>query len=100
MKRWLACISVGYFFMLDVLPPATTPPCQPDRMGREPQPPRLKSEAQRNDEGRQGEGTPERFSSKLISRSAAEVNQKISGWLAGRWRLHGGAAVDAAMLFV
>lgn len=73
------------------------PPCQPDRMGREPQPPRHKNEAKRSDEGRQGEGTPERFSSKLISRSVAEANQKISGWLAGRWRLQCGAAVDVAL---
>jgi hypothetical protein len=26
-----------------------------------------------------------------------KANQKISGWLAGRWRLHGGAAVDVAL---
>jgi len=59
------------------------PPCQPDRMGREPQPPRLKSEAKRNGEGRQGEGTPERFSAKLFSRSDSGGDTK-NKWLAGR----------------
>lgn len=57
-----------------------------------------KSEAKRNGEGRQGEGVAARLSATLFSRSAAEVNQKISGWLAGRWRLLCGAAVDVAIL--
>lgn len=68
-EAWLAGNSAVYFLLQQVSPSPPCPPRQPDRMGREPKPPRRKSEAKRNGEGRQGEGTPERFSTLLLSRS-------------------------------
>lgn len=74
-KGWLACKREG-FFAAEVSPVATMTPRQPDRMGREPQPPRTKKWSLRNDEGRQGEGTPARLWTKLNSRSEAEATNK------------------------
>jgi hypothetical protein len=66
---------MGYFFMLDVLPPATTRHASQTAAQERPQLPRLKSEAQRNGEGQQGRCAAARLWAKLISRSAAEANQ-------------------------
>lgn len=94
-KKRVGLLAISMAFLLpEVSPPATYPPRQPDRMGREPQPPRTKKWSLRNDEGRQGEGTPERFSSLFYSRSGAEATtMKVAGWPAG-----GGYMEDAAWM--
>lgn len=97
-EAWLACNSDGYFFCRRFRrPPPPRHASQTGWAGSRSRPER-KSGAKRNDEGRQGEGTPARLWAKLNSRSGAEANNQISGWLAGRWRLNGGGRLDVALL--
>ena len=59
---------------------------------------RRKNVAQRSDEGQQGRCAAARRKTNKNQPRPLPGRTKNKGWLAGRWRLHGGAAVDAAML--
>ncbi len=78
-------------------PSATMTPRQPDRMGREPQPPRRKSEACGATRGGKAKAHQNAFRPNY-SAGAKRRHYQISGWLAGRWRLHGGCRLDVALL--